>query len=114
MSTLLRHDHEEPPFLHTAGYSLYVIAFSTLRIIEAMPIGHCPSPLFEMFMQFLVPLRLSLAMGCPRNLPYGRGLKVNTAAKALPISAARPDPGRLGYAWAAVLTFCPCPFSIFC
>ena len=41
-------------------------------------------------------------MGCPQNLLYGRGLKVNTAAKALPISAARPDPGRLGYAWAAV------------
>ena len=53
------------------------------------------------------------AMGCPRNLLYGRGLKVNTAAKALPISAARPDPGRGGYAWAAVLSFSPCPLTIF-
>ena len=53
-------------------------------------------------------------MGCPQNLLYGQGLKVNTAAKALPILAARPDPGRLGYAWAAVLTFSPCPFSILC
>ena len=52
-------------------------------------------------------------MGYPRNLLYGRGPKVNTAAKALPISAARPDPGRCGYAWAAVLTFSPCPFTIF-
>ena len=52
-------------------------------------------------------------MGCPRNLLYGRGLKVNTAAKALPILAARPDPGRRGYAWAAVLTYSPRPFTIF-
>ena len=52
-------------------------------------------------------------MGCPRNLLYGRGQKVNTAATALPISAARPDPGRRGYAWAAVLTFGPRPFTIF-
>ena len=53
-------------------------------------------------------------MGCPQNLLNGRGLKVNTAAKALPISAARPDPGRRGYAWAAVLTYSPRPFTIFC
>ena len=53
-------------------------------------------------------------MGCPQNLLYGRGQKVNTAAKALPISVAWPDPGRCGYAWAAVLTFSPCPFTIFC
>ena len=52
-------------------------------------------------------------MGCPQNLLYGRGQKVNTAAKALPISAARPDPGRRGYAWAAVLTYSPRPFTIF-
>ena len=53
-------------------------------------------------------------MGCPQNLSNGRGPKVNTAAKALPISAARPDPGRRGYAWAAVLTYSPRPFTIFC
>ena len=53
-------------------------------------------------------------MGCPQNLLYGRGQKVNTAAKALPILAARPDPGRRGYARAAVLTYSPRPFTIFC
>ena len=34
-------------------------------------------------------------MGCPRNILYGRRPKVNTAAKALPVSAARPDVGPL-------------------
>ena len=57
---------------------------------------------------------MAYSMGCLQNLLYGRGQKVNTAAKALPISAARPDPGRLGYAWAAVLTFSPCTFNIIC
>ena len=52
-------------------------------------------------------------MGCPQNLLYGQGQKVNTAAKALPISAAQPDAGRRGYAWAAVLTYSPRPFTIF-
>ena len=56
---------------------------------------------------------VSALMGCPQNILYGRGQKVNTAAKALPISAARPDPGRRGYAWAAVLTYSPRPFTIF-
>ena len=51
-------------------------------------------------------------MGYPQNILNGQGLKVNTAAKALPILAARPDPGRLGYAWAAVLTYSPRPFTI--
>ena len=53
-------------------------------------------------------------MGYPQNLLYGRGQKVKTAAKAVPISAVRPDPGRRGYAWAAVLTFCPRPYNRFC
>ena len=48
-------------------------------------------------------------MGCLQNILYGLGQKVNTAAKARPISAARPNPGRRGYAWAAVLTFSPRP-----
>ena len=60
-----------------------------------------------------VEIEAMLPMGCPRNLLYGRGQKVNTAAKALPISAARPDPGRRGYAWAPVLSFSPRPFTIF-
>ena len=56
---------------------------------------------------------MKVTMGCPQNILYGRGQKVNTAAKALPILAARPNLGRLGYAWAAVLTFSPRPFTIF-
>ena len=84
---LLCHDHEEPPFLHTAGYSLYVIAFSTLRIIEAMPIGHCPSPLFEMFMQFLVPLRLSLEIVSVAQL--GNSVAISVAVAVFRISLVR-------------------------
>ena len=42
---LLCHDHEEPPFLHTAGYSLYVITFSTLKIIEAILVHWNPKSL---------------------------------------------------------------------
>ena len=57
---------------------------------------------------------MKVTMGCPQNILYGRGQKVNTAAKALPISAARPDPGRRGYSWAALLTYSPRPFKIFC
>ena len=56
---------------------------------------------------------MKVTMGCPQNTLYERGQKVNTAAKALPISAARPDPGRRGYAWAAVLSLSYRPFTIF-
>ena len=70
--------------------------------------------LLHLYLTAIKATKIVVLMGCPRNLLYGRGQKVNTAAKALPISAARPDPGRGGYAWAAVLSFSPCPFSIFC